>query len=209
VHGSAERLALTDASVDLILTDPPYFDNVCYSELADFYQPWLEQLGLARATGGPDPRAASLAATGRGQVAADRYRDGLTRCFTEMTRVLRPDGRLIFTFQHRTDLAWAALGAALRSTLLRPLALFPLLGDGGTGLHAHPGASTWDAVFVLHRPDPPVEHLVGPGAAAAAEEHAARWAARLEAALPGRFRQPDRDNFARACQLAAELGLFS
>jgi hypothetical protein len=48
-----------------------------------------------------------------------------------------------------------------------------------------------------------------PGKAqAAAEEHAARWAARLEAALPGRFRQPDRDNFTRACRLAAELGLF-
>lgn len=43
---------------------------------------------------------------------------------------------------------------------------------------------------------------------AAAEEHAAGWAARLEAALPGRFRQPDRDNFTRACRLAAELGLF-
>lgn len=209
VHGSAERLALDDASVDLILTDPPYFDNVCYSELADFYQPWLELLGLIQANAGPDPRAASLAATGRGRAAADRYRAGLTRCFTEMARVLRPSGRLIFTFQHRTELAWAALGAALRRTPLRPLAVFPLLGDGGTGLHAHPGASTWDAVFVLHRPDPPVEQYpAGPGAQAAAEEHAAYWAARLNAALPGRFRQPDRDNFARACRLAAELGQF-
>jgi adenine-specific DNA methylase len=208
VHGSAERLELDDDSVDLILTDPPYFDNVCYSELADFYLPWLELLGLVRADAGPEPRTASLAAPGRGLAAADRYRDGLTRCFAEMTRVLRPGGRLVFTFQHRTQRAWVALSEALRGTPLRPLAVFPLLGDGGTGLHAHPGASTWDAVFVLDKPDPPVDRPAGPGRMAAAEEHAAGWAARLEAALPGRFRQPDRDNFTRACRLAAELGLF-
>ncbi len=209
VHGSAERLALDDASVDLILTDPPYFDNVCYSELADFYLPWLELLGLIQTDAGPDPHVASLAAAGRGPADADRYRDGLTRCFAEMGRVLRPGGRLVFTFQHRTERAWAALGTALRGTPLRPLAVFPLLGDGGTGLHAHPGASTWDAVFVLDKPDPPVKQRAGPVGSTAAEEHAARWAARLEATLPGRFRPPDRDNFTKACRLAAELGLFA
>src|SRR6266542_1035775 len=158
---------------------------------------------------GPDPHVASLAAAGRGPADADRYRDGLTRCFAEMGRVLRPGGRLVFTFQHRTERAWAALGTALRGTPLRPLAVFPLLGDGGTGLHAHPGASTWDAVFVLDKPDPPVKQRAGPVGSTAAEEHAARWAARLEATLPGRFRPPDRDNFTKACRLAAELGLFA
>jgi putative DNA methylase len=211
LHASAERLeTLEDASVDLILTDPPYFDNVCYSELADFYRPWLELLSVVQPGGGPEPRGASLAATSRGPAAARAYTAGLTRCFAEMARVLRPGGgRVVFTFQHRTEAAWAALGRALADSRLRPVQLFPLLGDGGVGLHAHTGVTTWDAVFVLeHRGEPATPPQPSPAALAAAAAHAAAWSDRLEAALPGRFRQPDRANFGRACRLAAELGLF-
>ena len=38
-------LPLPSASVDLVVTDPPYFDNVHYSELADFFFAWL-QIGV-------------------------------------------------------------------------------------------------------------------------------------------------------------------
>ncbi len=45
------RCRLDDESVDLILTDPPYLDNVAYSELSDFFLPWLQLLGLAAVDG--------------------------------------------------------------------------------------------------------------------------------------------------------------
>ena len=40
--GSSARTDLPDKSVDLIVTDPPFFDNVHYSELADFFHVWQE-----------------------------------------------------------------------------------------------------------------------------------------------------------------------
>ena len=43
--GDSSKLPLPDGSVDLVITDPPYFDNVHYSELADFFHVWL-RLGL-------------------------------------------------------------------------------------------------------------------------------------------------------------------
>ncbi len=36
-HGSGDALDLDDAAVDCISIDPPYYDNVMYAELADFF----------------------------------------------------------------------------------------------------------------------------------------------------------------------------
>ena len=38
------HVTLKNESVDLIVTDPPFFDNVNYSELADFFFVWLKNL---------------------------------------------------------------------------------------------------------------------------------------------------------------------
>ena len=41
LNGDSARLPLPDGSVDAIVTDPPYFDFVHYSELSDFFFAWL------------------------------------------------------------------------------------------------------------------------------------------------------------------------
>src|SRR5207244_6544570 len=47
LHGDARSLrGIGTRSVDLVLTDPPYFDNVAYAELSGFYRPWLQLLGV-------------------------------------------------------------------------------------------------------------------------------------------------------------------
>ena len=139
-------------SVDLVLTDPPYFDNIAYAELSDFYLPWLHLLGLAPDDGGRSAAfAAGLAARARDGRAADLFGDGLAGCFREIARVLKPGGRAVFTYQHRSAHAWTALARAIATADLHPVQVFPLLGDHRAGLHAHAGNSRWDAVFVLLR----------------------------------------------------------
>jgi hypothetical protein len=75
----------------------------------------------------------------------------LTACFREIGRVLKPDGRVVFTYQHQSTHAWDALARAIGVAGLQPIQLFPLLGDQRGGLHAHSGSCRWDAVFVLAR----------------------------------------------------------
>ena len=38
--GDSSQTELADGSVDAIISDPPFFDNVHYSELADFFHVW-------------------------------------------------------------------------------------------------------------------------------------------------------------------------
>ena len=39
--GDSSYLAIPDNSIDAVITDPPYYGNVMYSELSEFYYAWL------------------------------------------------------------------------------------------------------------------------------------------------------------------------
>ena len=43
INGDARELPLDDDSVDCIVFDPPYEENVCYAELSDFFYVWLKR----------------------------------------------------------------------------------------------------------------------------------------------------------------------
>ena len=43
INGDARNLPLEDASVDCVVFDPPYEENVCYAELSDFFYVWLKR----------------------------------------------------------------------------------------------------------------------------------------------------------------------
>jgi len=219
IHGDAQRLVqIATQSVDLVLTDPPYFDNIAYGELSEFFLPWLQQFGLAPAEETAAAPATSLAAKTRDASARAIFQTGLTRSFREIARVLKPEGRLVFTYQHKTPEAWSALAHALARADLRPIQLFPLLGDSGAGLHRHEGASQWDAVFVCvgssgpppsdsHGEAPPLR--LGVAALAHAQRHAAYWRQRLTNAASCGYRDADQRSFIRACFVAAALGMFA
>lgn len=190
-------------SVDLVLTDPPYLDFIAYHELADFYRPWLRDLGVVPQSAGT---AASLAVSA-GEDAPAAFESGLKDVFAEAARVLKPGGRLVFTFRHSTDRVYDALGAALRAAGLRAVSVFPLKGDGGFGLHAHDGSTSWDGVFVL------AQGALAPASGGEewlpfAQEHVRYWTARIaDAGL--HFGEADVASFRRATAMAARLGVFA
>jgi putative DNA methylase len=118
LNQSSERLGqLPDASISHVVTDPPYADSVMYSELSDYFYVWLR---LLLKDDYPLSFAAPLVDDSREAVQNDcRNRDGefyatvVGDIFLECARVLRPGGRLAFTFHHGSADAWRSLEQAL------------------------------------------------------------------------------------------------
>ena len=121
--GDSSETDLPDRSVDLVVTDPPFFDNVHYSELADFFYVWQSLY-----FDGTDPSAEPT--TRRSGEVQDRdasaFAEKLKRVFSECRRVLRDDGLMVFSYHHSRDDGWtsvaeAVLGAGFRVVQAQPV----------------------------------------------------------------------------------------
>src|SRR5690606_14197054 len=124
ILGSATDLNLPDGSVDAIVTDPPYYDNVMYGECSDYFYVWLKRslrdtwpqfcdLTLtdkeSEAVANPSLFTDVAAPSGRGkkrqpgqksaaELADARYEELLRASFQEAYRVLKDDGVLTVMF---------------------------------------------------------------------------------------------------------------
>lgn len=106
--GDSSCTDLPDKSVDLVVTDPPFFDNVHYSQLADFFYYGLNQiLELSDST---TTRSRSEVQDTDPELFASK----LTSVFTECSRVLRDEGLFIFTYHHSRHEGWSAVHRAIR-----------------------------------------------------------------------------------------------
>lgn len=210
---SSEYLdGIPDDSITLILTDPPYFDNVSYSELSDFYLAWHQSLGMGEPPyDHPDvsaPIKENLALTDHSEKAIEIYQNKLQRIFHECNRVLRKNGILVFTYHHKSPVAWSALGDALARSGLNCTKVLPLRGEGQGGLHSYNGTIKWDAVFVCRKGNSKPskaseEAVVSHPAIKQAKQQAFAYAEELVKTRHIGFREPDRINLERAMIVAS------
>jgi len=135
---------IPDKSVDAVITDPPYYDNVMYSELADFFYVW-QRLALQNSY---EVYESEISPHGRETIKNEAqgkdksfYIRGLTRIFTEINRVLKDDGFLVFTFHHEKSEAWASTLKSVLSAYEREMprftitAIYPIRSEANVGVH--------------------------------------------------------------------------
>lgn len=150
-QGTSSRLPdVPDASIDYVITDPPYFDKLSYGELADFFRPWMRHLRLVGdADGAADEQLASMASRSD---QGEAFSAGLTACLREVARKLKPLAPFVFTYQ-AGPAGWLATTQALQRTGLDPVSVQPMLGDAGSGDHKRGNPIRWDAVLCLRKPE--------------------------------------------------------
>jgi adenine-specific DNA methylase len=138
---SADRSFPTKLGLcDVIVTDPPYFDFIAYSDLSLLYRAWLWS----------DAKDGSLGGRPIYPVGDDPVADFATRlgrAFAKSSAALKPGGSLTFTFHSTNPDAWQALAGALRKAKLWVTAVFPVWADARAAAHGHPGNCEWDVVF--------------------------------------------------------------
>lgn len=107
-QGDSSRTTIPDRSVDVVVTDPPFFDNVHYSQLADFFFYWLNQLldySKAKTTRRQDEVQ---------DTSPILFANKLTSVFAECHRVLKHTGLLVFSYHHARHEGWTCVHRAIR-----------------------------------------------------------------------------------------------
>jgi putative DNA methylase len=106
---SSDQIDLPDESIDYIVTDPPFFDNVHYSELADFFYAWqsLYPRGFIK--------TASTTRSSREvqDTNPKKFAQKLLAVFHECNRVLKNSGLLVFSYHHSRPEGWVSLVEAI------------------------------------------------------------------------------------------------
>ncbi|MHA2141156.1 MAG: DNA methyltransferase [Candidatus Thorarchaeota archaeon] len=139
---SSEELGfIPDKAIDAVVTDPPYFDNIMYSELSDFFYVWLrDQLKDAYpfSFGRESSKSADeiLVYNKRGKD-AEFFVESMTRVYSELYRVLKDDAKLVFVYQHKRLKAWTAILRILVNTGFHVEAVYPTHGETPSGVRAH------------------------------------------------------------------------
>jgi adenine-specific DNA methylase len=114
-----------DSTVDVVVMDPPYYDNVMYAELSDFFYVWLKraagyvfpELFIRPLTDKQSEAVANPAKfqdqPGARKMAAHDYQERMASIFAECRRVLKSDGLMTLMFTHKATGAWDALTTGL------------------------------------------------------------------------------------------------
>ena len=144
--------------------DPPYYDNVMYAELSDFFYVWLKRTaGLLF----PEPFSDYLTDKDREAIAnpfrfrdqkhskalAGRdYQERMAAIFTECRRVIKPHGVMTVMFTHKASGAWDALATGLVHAGFVITASWPINTESEASLHIREKSAAKSTIFLICRP---------------------------------------------------------
>lgn len=147
----AANLPIDDGEVDVVVLDPPYYDNVMYAELSDFFYVWLKHyLGdvypeffQGELTDKHDEAVANPAkfegiageGTSKREMAKQDYEQKMTQIFDELHRVLQDEGIFTLMFTHKRTEAWDTLTKALINSGFIVTSTHPVSTENPHSLH--------------------------------------------------------------------------
>jgi adenine-specific DNA methylase len=171
VQATATRLPFPDNFFDAVATDPPYYDNVHYADLSDFFYVWLK-----RTLGDLYPDLFSTPLTPKAQEIIDDLPAlrGMKKCdvakfkkievkdrkffennigcsFKEIHRVLKPRGIAIIVFAHKSTDAWETIINSLVKSGLILTASWPIHTEKKARPNALESAALASSVYMVCR----------------------------------------------------------
>ncbi len=170
--GSAATSAVWPTMMDLIVTDPPYYDAIPYADLMDFFYVWLR-----RTASGLSPEIDKAFSTpvipkwddalqdgeliddesrfsGDSAKSKAAYEDGMSRVFQQCSAHLEPDGRLVIVFANKQPDAWETLVSAMIRAGFVVNGSWPIQTEMGTRTRALTSAALSSSVWLVCKKRP-------------------------------------------------------
>ena len=152
----AQNLNYPNNYFDAIFTDPPYYDNVPYADLSDYFYVWLK-----RSIGDIFPDLFSTPTTLKNQEAVANpfrqsdaikfFENALSESFREIHRVLKPEGITVIVYGHKTTAGWETMLNSLINAKLVVTASWPIHTERSIRLRGQGFAALASSIYMICR----------------------------------------------------------
>ena len=123
LKGSSTSLPLQNNSIDIVLTDPPYYDSIDYTGLSEFFRPWFEVvIGKTFSNNinlkNQDEFEAIVELSKKSLKDHNHYQSIMTGVLSEVNRVLKDDGSALMLYSHKTFEGWKVIADSFLTSKL-------------------------------------------------------------------------------------------
>jgi len=158
---SATNLPYESNYFDAVITDPPYYNNVPYADVSDFFYVWLK-----RSIGDLYPEIFSTVLTPKKSEITQMsgwdskryaYKDKaffetmIAIAFREIQRVLKPNGLSVIVYAHKTTEGWETLINSLLDSGLVMTAAWPVNTEMQARLRSQESAALASSIYIVAR----------------------------------------------------------
>ena len=158
-QSSATSLPHPDNYFDAVFTDPPYYDNVPYSYLSDFFYVWLKrtvgdlypELFSTPLTPKKDEIVAYSNGPGGFEEGKRYFESMLKKSFQEIYRVLKPNGVATIVYAHKSTQGWETLINSLLDSSLIMTGAWPINTEMKARLRANESAALASSIYIVAR----------------------------------------------------------
>lgn len=143
------------SEVSLVISDPPYADNVNYSELADFFYVWLRLILKSEDQQfAPEycPKSAEVIENRSRGLSLKDFEGGLTTILSKSAKKMTADGLIVFTFHHAEGSSWEGVLNSVCNSNLVIEAIYPVHSEREASLHLQDNeAIAYDLIHVCRK----------------------------------------------------------
>ena len=157
--GSATKIDIPSNTIDAIITDPPYYDNVPYSVLSDFFYVWLKRildevfpdLFSTPLVNKSDEIIMEPSRHKTKQEAIKFFEEKLSFSFKEMYRILKDGGIAVIVYAHKSTKGWETMLNGLLESGFVVTSSWPIHTEMKTRLRASSSAALASSIYMVCR----------------------------------------------------------
>ena len=156
-YNSVLKYSTLQKKYDIIITDPPYGDDVQYGEISEFFYVWLYRSvkeyfpELPSRVPKEEDFCVSVGRFNDKKLASEFFEKGLKKSFVSMNKKLKDDGLLVVFFAHSSIEAWNMLLNSIRAAEFQVISSYSIHTESTTNVLAQNKTSFMSSIIVTCR----------------------------------------------------------